>query len=241
MFVFGSNLAGRQGRGAALFAARWRGAKPGCAQGLQGNSYAIPTKDATLNTLPLESIANHIGIFLDFARANPQMEFDVTRVGCGLAGHQDRDIAPLFFDAPANCRLSWKWERMRHPDAPPRVIIAGSRGITAAQFPGAAVDRLLAGLAMRPQIVSGGAPGVDRLGEAYAHDRGLEVLRVPADWDRYRKAAGMIRNQHMSFLSSHLVAIWDGRSPGTRNMIQIARADGLSVRVIRPKPASNGS
>lgn len=233
IFVFGSNMLGKHGRGAALFAARWRGAVTGCAEGLQGKSYAVPTKDAALRALPIERIAGHVATFLAFARANPDIGFDVTRIGCGLAGYGDEAIAPLFFQATANCRLPWCWERLRNPAAPPRVIIAGSRGIEAEQFPASAIARLLSGFEVRPVIVSGGAQGVDRFGERYAIAHGLAFLRIRADWERYGKAAGFIRNQHMSFLASHLIAIWDGQSPGTRTMIDIARADGLPVRVIK--------
>jgi hypothetical protein len=140
VFVFGSNARGRHGRGAALFAARWRGAVPGCAEGMQGQAYAVPTKDEALRTLPIERIAGHVATFLEFARVNPEIGFDVTRIGCGLAGHADEAIAPLFFEAPENCRLPWRWERMRNPTAPPRVIIAGSRGIQAEQFPASAMN-----------------------------------------------------------------------------------------------------
>jgi hypothetical protein len=113
------------------------------------------------------------------------------------------------------------------------VILAGSRTIDAARFSPSKIDALLANLPNAPVIVSGGAKGVDQLGERYAIDRALEFLRIPAQWGRYAKAAGMIRNQQMSFLASHLIAVWDGQSPGTRGMIDIARADGLDVRVIK--------
>ena len=86
IFVFGSNLAGRHGKGAALHARQNCGAIYGQGEGLQGQSYAIPTKDARLRTLPLGIIAVHINNFILFARSRPDLEFEVTRIGCGLAG-----------------------------------------------------------------------------------------------------------------------------------------------------------
>ncbi len=107
--VFGSNRAGRHGKGAALAARREHGAIYGQGEGLQGDSYAIPTKDAKLKSLPLESIREHVDRFLEFARARSDLQFTVTRVGCGLAGYTDAQIAPMFKDAPDNCELPDHW------------------------------------------------------------------------------------------------------------------------------------
>ena len=109
IFVFGSNLAGRHGKGAALFAKQHHGAIQGIGRGPQGDSYAIPTKDSQLQPLGLHAINVHISTFVNYAKQHPELEFNVTRVGCGLAGYQDRDIAPLFKDAPSNCFLPEGW------------------------------------------------------------------------------------------------------------------------------------
>lgn len=110
IFVFGSNLAGRHGAGAALFARKNHGAIYGRGVGLQGNSFAIPTKDKSITTLPLPRIREYVDAFIVFAKANPLMEFEVTRIGCGLAGYTDSDIAPMFKDAPKNCTLPKGWK-----------------------------------------------------------------------------------------------------------------------------------
>lgn len=96
VFVFGSNLAGRHGKGAALWARQHRGAIYGRGEGYQGNSYAIPTKDANLRTLPLDDICNSVVSFLEFALSHPELTFQLTPIGCGLAGYSPRDIAPMF-------------------------------------------------------------------------------------------------------------------------------------------------
>lgn len=105
VFVFGSNLAGRHGKGAALFARQNRGAIYGQGEGLQGNSYAIPTKDGALRTLPLSSVAAHARRFIEFARSRPDLRFELTPIGCGLAGFVPSQIAPFFRDAPPNVAL----------------------------------------------------------------------------------------------------------------------------------------
>lgn len=109
IFVFGSNLSGIHDGGAARHALDHWGAVWGKPVGLQGRSYAIPTKDAQIRyALPLSEIAGHVREFVEFARANPAMSFLVTAIGCGLAGLEPRDIAPMFGGASENVFLSSK-------------------------------------------------------------------------------------------------------------------------------------
>ncbi len=96
IFVFGSNLAGRHGKGAALFAKKHHGAIYGKGEGIQGQSYAIPTKDEILRPLPLARIEWHIERFMHFAADHPELLFTVTPIGCGLAGYKQEEIRPLF-------------------------------------------------------------------------------------------------------------------------------------------------
>ena len=110
IFVFGSNLAGVHGAGAALYARKHHGAIFGQGIGLQGNSYGIPTKDAYIVTLPIREIKKYVDQFIEFAKQNYEMVFEVTRIGCGLAGYTDIQIAPLFKGAPSNCILPYEWE-----------------------------------------------------------------------------------------------------------------------------------
>lgn len=235
-FVYGSNLRGVCGAGAAKFAKRWRGAREGIGTGFNGMAYAIPTKDYRIRPLSLDRVKSGVAKFMEDAAANPTIRFEVTRVGCGLAGFADMSIAPLFFGAPANVELPYAWQRMRDGSLPPRVIVAGSRNFQDQARLDAGLDRILSRLD-EPLIVSGGADGADTLGERYAmarwSDRVVPFLRYPAEWKRYAKAAGHVRNQQMAWAASHLVAFWDGRSPGTKSMIEMAHADGLLTRVIR--------
>lgn len=109
IFVFGSNLAGRHGAGAAKYARQHYGAIYGQGIGLQGDSYAIPTKDHNIETLPLSEIKRYVDMFLAFARSNPKLEFQLTRIGCGLAGYKDEQIAPMFVGLPRNVIVPEEW------------------------------------------------------------------------------------------------------------------------------------
>ena len=99
IFVFGSNLSGRHGKGAAKTALGW-GANWGQAAGLQGRTYGIPTKDASIRrTLTIEEIKPFVDDFIEFAKIRKDLIFLVTEVGCGLAGLKPKDVAPLFIKA----------------------------------------------------------------------------------------------------------------------------------------------
>lgn len=109
IFVFGSNLAGRHGRGAALEAANSYGAVYGVGEGRTGDAYAIPTKDKNLKVRSLEEISSSVSVFLMYAVLRKELTFRVTRIGCGLAGYTDAQIAPMFRHAPENCKLPEGW------------------------------------------------------------------------------------------------------------------------------------
>jgi hypothetical protein len=97
IFVFGSNLAGIHGAGAAKFAREKYGAILGHGIGRTGMAYAIPTKDRNIQTLPISRIKPHIDVFIDYAESNKSQSFSLTKIGCGLAGYDwERDIRPLF-------------------------------------------------------------------------------------------------------------------------------------------------
>ena len=94
VFVFGSNLEGMHGGGAAFAAWKKFGAVMGCGVGLRGQSYAIPTMQGGV-----ETIKPYVDDFIAFASQHPELFFYVTRIGCGIAGFRDKEIAPLFSEA----------------------------------------------------------------------------------------------------------------------------------------------
>lgn len=118
IFVFGSNRAGIHGRGAAKEAYEQHGAEWGNGEGLQGNSYAIPTKGlrnpltARFSRLQLWEIEAHVAVFKMFARSRPDLTFRVTKIGCGLAGYTFAQIAPMFRGSPSNVKLPWEFQQV---------------------------------------------------------------------------------------------------------------------------------
>ncbi len=102
IFVFGSNEAGRHGLGAAWDARMYWGAEYGVGLGRTGQAYAIPTKDRQLRVLPLFTIEGFAQYFLHYAEVNPELTFLLTKIGCGLAGYSEKDIAPIFHRCSPN-------------------------------------------------------------------------------------------------------------------------------------------
>ena len=95
IFVFGSNLLGIHGSGAAKDAMSF-GAVRGIGIGHEGQTYALPTKDHKIKTLPLEEIQRFVNEFYDYVVQHPEFIFLITKIGCGLAGYTVEQIAPMF-------------------------------------------------------------------------------------------------------------------------------------------------
>jgi hypothetical protein len=109
VWVFGSNLFGAHHGGAAKVALEKFGAKEGVCRGVTGKAYAIPTADRSGNPISLKLIDQSVVKFIEYANATPNVEFFVTRVGCGIVGYKDKDIGPMFQAAPANRNLPEEW------------------------------------------------------------------------------------------------------------------------------------
>src|SRR5262249_60988073 len=109
------------------------------------------------------------------------------------------------------------------------VRVAAPRGFRGLGLLRRLLDPLLARKAPAVSILSGRAAGADAMGEAYAVDRGYNVLRFEARWDLFGKSAGPLRNQQMAEADDALVAFWNGRSRGTADMIARAKARGLAL------------
>lgn len=111
VFAFGSNALGIHAGGAARVALRLFGAVEGQATGRQGDSYAIVTADRYGDPVPLAQLAHQVERFLCYATLYAHERFFVTRVGCGIVGYDDAQVAPLFKGAPSNCSLPEPWRK----------------------------------------------------------------------------------------------------------------------------------
>lgn len=109
IFVFGSNMAGRHGRGAALQAYKHFGAEYGVGEGFTGRCWAFPTLDAGLRQRTLVELRRSVEYLYGAARANPLLTFLLTKVGCGLAGYSEDTMRALFVDSPSNIRKPEGW------------------------------------------------------------------------------------------------------------------------------------
>jgi hypothetical protein len=112
-----------------------------------------------------------------------------------------------------------------------RVIIAGSRNIT---DPQALLDALQEVDWQITQVVCGMARGADKLGYDWARANDIPIAEFPADWNRYGKSAGYKRNAEMAKNADALLALWDGQSRGTNNMIYLAACNNLQVHIFNP-------
>lgn len=81
------------------------------------------------------------------------------------------------------------------------------------------------------EIISGTANGADKLGERYANEMGFKIIRFPADWNRFGKSAGYRRNEEMAEYADVLIAFWDGKSKGTKHIIDLANDNGLKFLI----------
>ena len=114
-----------------------------------------------------------------------------------------------------------------------RVIIAGGRDFQDYPLLCQTMDRLLTNIHDEIVIVCGKARGADSLGEQYAKDRGYTIHSFPADWKKYGRSAGFVRNKEMVKNADALVAFWDGQSHGTKHMIELAYQQEIKVRIKR--------
>ena len=116
-----------------------------------------------------------------------------------------------------------------------KVIIAGSRSFSNYKLLKRVCNNFLRNKRKTHNviIVSGGARGADSLGEKYSDEEGFDLEVYPAQWDKYGKRAGFRRNEQMAEVADALIAVWDGKSHGTKHMIDIMNNKNLEVRVVK--------
>lgn len=115
-----------------------------------------------------------------------------------------------------------------------KLIVAGSRGFDDYELLKETLDKALIRFKYADvEIVSGTAKGADKLGERYAKEHGCQVKRMPADWDRYGKSAGYRRNADMAKYADACIVFWDGKSRGTKHMIDLAHREYVEYRIVR--------
>ena len=122
-------------------------------------------------------------------------------------------------------------QNIQKMDRKKNVIVAGSRGFKDYELMKKKLDYYFS--AMNPTIICGEARGADALGRRYAEENKLRILSYPANWTRDGKGAGYLRNEKMAKVADCLVAFWDGKSAGTKHMIDTMKALGKPVRIVK--------
>lgn len=114
-----------------------------------------------------------------------------------------------------------------------RVVIAGCRDYEHYDEAKKFIDLCISNIRKENQIiiVSGGAKGADALGEQYAKENGFKIERYLADWDKYGKSAGPRRNKQMAEICDYVICFWDGKSRGTKSMIEYAKKRGKPIKI----------
>lgn len=243
IFVFDSSLDGNHIKGSALTAKRFFHAEQGVGVGLTGGAYALPTMGKEHNILNLPVIKQHLFDLFDVASNTPDKQYMLTRIGCGLSGYKDDDIVRLFSKVtiPDNILLPGMWLSRMNKKFRPRVIVAGGRDYKNMQHVHSTCEKIINPLSITngADIVCGEATGADALGKSFAYLKKKEkpkkwgIIKFPANWTKFNKAAGPLRNTAMAWYGTHLIAFWDGESTGTKSMIDLATEGGLSKRVIK--------
>lgn len=122
-----------------------------------------------------------------------------------------------------------------------RIIVAGGRDFTNYPLLARELDKYIEELSpvyrKTVEIVSGGCRGADKLGEGYSDNNKISLVRFPADWDTHGKKAGYLRNREMAEYAAEGIGVlflfWDGKSRGSKNMLELAQRYGLEVKVVR--------
>lgn len=114
-----------------------------------------------------------------------------------------------------------------------KVIIAGTRTIDDEKFVNSCIEKGADSLYFITEIITGGSRGVDALAEKWANKKRIPIHVCQAEWEKYGRKAGPIRNEQMAKKADALIAIWDGESHGTKNMIDTAKSHGLRVLIYK--------
>ena len=114
-----------------------------------------------------------------------------------------------------------------------KVIIAGGRDFSDYDLLKVKMNRILSNIADEIVVISGTARGADSLGEKYATEMGYKLEKYPANWNKYGKRAGYLRNEQMADVAHACVCFWDSKSKGTKHMIDLANEKKLKLRVVK--------
>lgn len=231
IFVFGSNLKGIHDKGGASLAAKYYGAQSGQGEGFAGQSYALPIKDNSLDTLSLSEVNMHVKNFLAYAKERRDAFFMVTRIGCGMGGFSDDQIAPMFNKVPNNVWLPGKWLlKLNHLDRA-RLIVDGTPEYADISHIEHTLIEDTKFWNRKFELITSNEPGPGAIAAKWCRRDDLPWTPIPADTNKFGIDAEKIRNFQMTWYATHLIAYWDEVSPNTKHLVEHAQNEGLRVKV----------
>lgn len=233
--VFGTNVAGLHREANAAFAVRHFGAQEGRWNGIVGSSYAIPYRSSKLELLPVDVIERYTSLFVEHARAQPQVDFRVLRFGCGTGQHADAAMAELFRRVPSNVALCGLWQRVLEAWRGPRIIISDPTDAMRGQDAQRKMRHLLEdriAATERGEIVSIEGVSNLRMDEALARVLEFEHRIVRPDLARYGVHAQMAGEIEGVWLATHLVSVTTSlrrTQPMQIRLVALASREGLHI------------
>lgn len=235
VLVFGSNVAGLHREANAAFAVRHFGAEEGRWNGLVGASYAIPYRSSKLELLPVDVIGRYTALFIEHARAQPQVDFRVARFGCGTGQHADAELATLFRQVPSNVALCGLWQRQVEAWRGPRIIVSDPTDAMRSQAAQRKMRHLLEdriAATERGEIVSIDGVANLRMDEALARVLEFDHRIVRPDVGRYGMHAQMACEVEAVWLATHLVSVTTSlrrTQPMQIRLVALASREGLQI------------
>lgn len=229
IFVFGSNLAGQHLGGAAAFAAEHYKAEFGVGEGPTGKSYALPTKDEHLDSLPLADVQWHVEQLLAFARTQRDARFQVTRVGCGLAGFTDEQIAPMFKKTSDNVFLPGRWLSLNRQLDKARLFVEGTEEFSAERIE-KSLNESTAPWGNHIEVVTTGVGAVNDIVRAWARRKDFPWTPFLKDETKFQDQADIVLDAQLAWYCTHAI-VYHGQveGPSVRRM-EALRKEDLKVR-----------
>ena len=229
IFVFATNESGHHENPMAVLAMHSYGAQKSQGRGLVGQSYAIPVLDRNGQRLSEERIVAEFNAFKEFARSHPEMNFQLTRIGCDTIGFRDNKVSKFFMDCSPNVTLPGVWERIRTPEY--RVMaIVGSVNFSHKEIVEDCLKMILDFYDQTTPItefIVSDDEGVDFIAAAYLAGQGRPCRIIKADWDKDPKRAGAVRNRAIGLIATDLILFDDGNCGKCAHMRKTANSEGL--------------
>jgi hypothetical protein len=203
IFVFGSNLAGQHLGGAAAFAVKHFNAEFGIGEGPTGKSYAVPTKDEHLDSLPLTDIQWHVEQLLAYARTQRDARFQVTRLDCGIAGFSDAQIAPMFKKTSDNLFVPGRWLVLNRQLDRARLFVEGDFLVKAERIE-KTLNECTAPWGKNIEVVTTGIGAVNDIVRAWARRKELPWTPFLADKDKFGDDSEVILDDQLAWYCTPL-------------------------------------